>query len=596
MRDLRKLSLVLLTFLLASACVCVEAQEHTDADPLLSDEPVAVVVAQESPESSRSLSAEDQLEEIWVTVVAESKAKHIKAVNDKVFELEHLMAQFGFVNLERFATELLGFSQAALDSQDREQASFYLRKAVQLAPQSAGILLEARRLASEIGTYDGEGLLLRSAHAAITQPHIVIRGLVSFIYPLLWAISLGLLTASGLWLAVSMVRLLRGGSTYLPSLLRGYLTAPLLLAALIAPLFAGPLWCLAAWAIILSVMLPGRQWVTFVSGVVLCLWGLLIPLREHGAAWLAQHGVESMLRDAVGVYQPGDIDQLRFLTKEQPQNGVAWFALGQVLTHQGLFEEARTAFLKSQHLLDDDHYPRAALGTLNFLTGDSKAAEEVFNALEKEGFSSAALFFNHSKAKFDLLDTAASRDYFDKANELDGVTVKSLQLSEEILGFNHPSTVASFHLPLLTLLKASLHTSLRSDTQVEQRVRMLSGRVSPYEIAGAGGVLIIVFLLFSGRRRVQRGAGYYTSYRHSPILFGMIRLIPAGSLALNEKPIRCIALCSLLALLLFPLLEWPSETKALIAVVRGFELHYTFIFWFLIVACSYVGFYAYDED
>ncbi|MCO6430245.1 MAG: hypothetical protein J5J00_05240 [Deltaproteobacteria bacterium] len=589
-------------FLILLSLGRLDAQEQ-GAEPAVQAPPSASELAPaDSAESyisgyrDRYVESETEMKQLWISLLGAREERDLRKVNETAFALEEIRTQLGYDNLENYSNELLAFAQKELDSQNREGAAFYLRKALQLSPSSPMLLLHAARVADKSGGSEFNGLYLKGLLQGVRQRHTLVASSIRVIYPLMWALTLGFLAAAIMYLSSSMARIIGVASTFAPGRIRGFVAAPAVSLLLIAPLFYGPIWCMAVWSIAALLATRDKQWLTFWGGALVCLWGLVIPIREHGAAWLGDHGVDTLLRVSSGVFQPGDEESLRVMLKQNQGSGAGWLALGEVLMRSGQYEHAHQALDRASRLMPSHSEPRHLLALISFLTGRSAEAADQMKQLESEGLGSAGFYFNYSKVQFDLLDTAASRELYDRANSIDRELVQNLQLKEEKLGLANPVTLALDRVPFTAVLRSALVSKTNSESQIAARCMNLMGFKRPLYISLLGAAIMLMFITFSTKRRLSRSSSYFSEYRLPPLLYGTLRLIPAGSLALNDRPSRCFLLCAVISLLTLPLIEWPVETQNLIHLLRGFELHYTFVFWFFVLACSYLGFNSFSSE
>lgn len=529
------------------------------------------------------------IEDTWRLTVAASDRYDLKTVNSLVHELERLKLQADISALDTYALFMVSRGAEALRVGDKESAAFYARKALQLSPRSPVVLARSLPLVRQTGTASASEQLGKILNALWYHPNVSLRLLKHMIYPALLAFSAGLLVALALTFAFKIETLYRGMGRLMPPTVRGLITPFVLLAVLVAPLFAGPLWTMLAWAICTYLFVPHHRWLGFAAGTLLALWGTVIPIRESLKVWLDHPGIQSMLNVASGVFSTSDRARLQQLTSERSSDGALYYTLGQVLRRHGAYGEADEAFLRAEMLLGKQPWTAAQRGVIAFLDGKLEKSEQLFRDAESAGLASAEFFFNYSKAKFEQMDTAASQKYLLRATQLDRGLTNVLKNREDLLGAQSRLAVAEMPLPFHLMFKSALQPISSIREGYSKIAGALMPGCSPAGMLGSGAALILFF--FFARKRKSRTVPL-SSYAHllpARLLPKLLLLVPGGAWVRAGRPMWCFCIVSGCVFLGMPLVDWPAESRVVVDAFPEFIPFYLCAFALFALCACYIG-------
>ncbi len=556
-----------------------------ESEPLAQPESQAAAVME--PDQAPSLPA--VIVETWAQTQDAIEAGDLKTVNRLVADLEQLKLQADVSALDSYALVMIRQGQNALRKGDRETAAFYARKTLQLSPRSPMILALSLTLVRQTNTASTAGQIMKIVQQFWRHPNVVLRVLKHCIYPVLLACTIGVLLAMMLTFALKAESLHRGLSRTLPPGIRGLVT-PFILAALLAgPLYFGPLWTLFAWAILLYALLPQQRWLGFAAGTLLALWGTLIPIRESVRNWLEHPGVQAMLDVASGVFSSTDKARLEALSLERTNDGPLFFALGQVLRRHGEYAKADDAFLHAEALLGNQPWTAAQRAVTAYLNGKFEKSDQLFKQAEERGLSSAEFYFNYSKTKFELMDTAAARSMLTRAIQKDKELTRALEEREQLLGAQARLAVAEIQLPFYRVMKSALQPTASIRKQYNSLASVMMPGMAPPLIFASGCVILLAF--FFARRRKSRTVplSSYPNLLSVRLLRRVLMVIPGGAWVRAEQPVWCFVIFSACLLMAMPLLDWPGESGALVqAFPELVPLYIGFVSLFALCTC-YIG-------
>lgn len=537
----------------------------------------------------------EEIHLVWDETFLAARAGQEGLVSENIQKLERLRDQAGLQYLADYSNELIAQGETRYKRGDRSAAVFYLRMATRLSPGSPRVAFRSLRL---VQVTEGLGAVLQAAGAALlgitTHPELQLRFTKAALYPVLWAGTLGLYCAYILLFLFHMPQILRSIAQRLPGPVRGFGAPFATLILLIAPCLAGPVVCLAIWAVLGLVLLPERRWMGFIAGVLIASWGAVIPLTEKLGYWLVNSDVQKLLRTTGGEYGRTDLNALKRLAEQRETDGVAWYVYGQLLKQSGDFSNADAAFVKAEESLGTQSWILAERGTLAFLQRDSQSARELFEAAEKQGMNSGGFYFNRSKVFFDLLDVERSRADLMIARQKDPELVKRLQTLEEAEGLHSQRAVADITLPGYVVLQSALFPVPGLQNRIESVSGALVPGFAPVGLLGVGVVLLLCTFVVHGKG-VKRYSTYYRSYKHSFVLYAFMALLPGGIWVRSGRPGLTFMVISLVTLLLFPLLGWPPEISPVIDLVPGFAGLYASFLGLLFLTICYIAYQTSEE-
>ena len=346
----------------------------------------------------------------------------------------------------------------------------------------------------------------------------------------------------------------------------------------------------------LLIWLPERRWIVFCAGAVFALWGSLVPIKENVALWLEDQGVQSMLRVASGSYAHWDTAVLKELTQKRPDDALASYTYAQLLRREGQLEEAEQAFEHTELLLGNQPYTKAQRGMISFLKGESQTSDRHYKQALELGADSPEFYYNYSKVRFELHDTAQGREYFERALKQNPGLIQALSKQEELLGIRSPYSFAEVSLPMQFVLKSALVPNIAASIRSDQIISsLMRGMTAPWLLLAGGLLILLFFLRNKSGRRISRAQGYYSSYRTPESVKLLTKLVPGGAWILNGKVGWSFLILASFLFLAAPIVGWPREIQNLNESVPDFGAYYLVFFSIISVLSVYVGFYL-DEE
>jgi hypothetical protein len=203
------------------------------------------------------------------------------------------------------------------------------------------------------------------------------------------------------------------------------------------------------------------------------------------------------------------------------------------------------------------------------MRGNIARADELFQAAEVQGMSSAEFYYNFSKIKFEALDTAASKDYLLKADRKDSIVVELLRGREERLDEGGLKAISEMPIPFTKVLWSGLIPVGEASGSIDDVAGRIVPGVPPPAILIVGVALIIFALIRPEFKRKVRFANYYEAYRPNGIIRIIAKIIPGGSWLLLGRAGRGAVVLTVFVGLLFPLIGWPIESREIVASMPG---------------------------
>jgi len=531
------------------------------------------------------------IEQKWQQIVGAIDRKDLKEASQLIQELQSLRIKLGYSAMLEYSDFLVFRATEALDKGDTDSSTFYTRAALLLSPLAPEILFKTLRLVKA----NGLGRVTDQVFAFLKNlpGHwgLLIRGLNLTIYGVLLGISIALYIIYVLLFANNSVYILRRVARKLPHLFRGFLAPLVVIALMCLPCVFGLLWSLLCWSVLLLVFIPEKKWLVFYSGVIFVLWGSLIPIKENVGLWLKDKGIEEALRVASGSYAPWNAAVIQNLTFSRPDDAFVFYTYGQVLRREGRFAEAQDAFFKAEGLMGKQPFTRAERAMLIYLRGDAQQAATLYQEALDLGLRSPEFYFNFSKVKFELGDTAAGREYFDKAQKLNFSLADSLREKENRLGIRSPLTFGEINLPFSYVLRSALVPNAGSSDLSDKVVQSMMRAVAPPILLAIGLALFAGFFLVKANERNRaRVHDYFSRYKHSAVIGFLTRLVPGGSWVLIGRPGLALGFLSLILTLSTPVVSWPREMLVLSDTFSGIENIYTILVGILGMLLVYAGF------
>lgn len=510
----------------------------------------------------------------WRSIVDAIGRGDLSTVNSEIFELNNIKITHGLEALEGYSLYLIGIATTRLSEGNKSEAAFYFRKALNLSPNSPRVLVASLHLVGPTSEGSAIAQLWRAVSNLRFHPALVLGFIGSIIYPVLWAISFGLFLVFVLQLASNISGLLKECSSVVSPRFRGVLTPLLIGAALIAPLFLGPHWCLAVWAALILIFARSQRWLSFYVGCILVAWGALIPIKETLSQWLASSNIQTMLSVSAGYYSSLDRAELEKLIEDRPDDGVVFYVYGQLLRRLGEYDTASQSFLRSELLSDSQPWTKIQRGMVAFDQDKFNQADQLFSEAERLGANSVEFYFNYSKIKFEQLDTAASRKYLRLASSTDRLRTEELTSREEQLGESARKALAEVNLPLSIILKSALLPLAGGRRNQDYISKAIMQGLSPTDIMLVGATLILWFLFARQPRARSRYLPYYGQYKTPRLIILLFKIIPGGALILSGRSGWALVVLSFMMFMILPLIAWPADNLFILEASRRFDSLY----------------------
>lgn len=510
----------------------------------------------------------------WGVVLTYISRNAIRPAHDALLELNRMRIAHGFEALEDFSIQLLQIAEVKMTENDTETAAFLIRKALLLSPNSPRVLFESASMMKITGDGTFAGNLIAALKESLNHPGLMAGLAVHIAYPLLWSLTLGFYVILLLYLVFSVRVSVRAISGYFPMFLRGVFAPLVVFLAILAPCAAGPLWSIAVWTVLLLLAHSEKRWLSFAIGTLFVLWATIVPIRENVDHWLQDPGIQTMLNVASGYYSPGDKKQLEELVKQRPDDGVAFYMYGQLLRRLGEYELANAAMLRSEFLLGEQPWTKAARGLIQYLMGHNELAMKLMDEAENRGMSGAAFYFNRSKISFELMDTERSKEQYRIASRADAALTQVLSERERLLGDDSKKAMAEISLPLRKVLRSALVPVGSGASDIDSIIKLLMPGTNPVVMMGIGSALILWALMVGRNVKRARFISCYESFKHSHLVVCFFRCIPGGSWVLSGEPFKAVFIVSLLIFMCMPLVLWPKQGAFILDATNSYHEFY----------------------
>ncbi len=542
------------------------------------------------------------LEQVWSNVIAALQTNDTATAVDNLELLKRLRNERGYEMLEPQSLELLQRSQQALSSHHLDEAAFLVRKAVELSPTSSRVLFKSLPLLDAtgvrmpgVGSLWGQfwqGLVLLGRNRELSLKIIKIC-----LYPALWAVTLGVLLTFVLSLCCNMHVVIAKIAKHVPVSIRGFVAAPAALSLVMAPLMGGPVTCILVWTLVALLFLRSCKWLPLCGGAVVVLWGAVIPIREHLSERISNPGVQALLRVSSGQYAPRDKAELEEFSVAREGDMAAQLLLGQVLRREGLYQDALRVLKNAQMSYRlNNGWVIAQVGIVQFLLGNLDDADKLFAEAQAVGMNSVEFWFNYSKIKFALTDTAQSREFFERALSLNRELTAELRAREDSLGLYNRYTIAEMHIPWRLLVPSILAADSDRAREYDARVAQVVPGANPMILIGIGSLLVILAMLHArGEARVRRLA-FFSRYVLWKPLERALQFVPGGAWAVHERHGTCALILSVLCFLSFPFIAWPTDSAAVLICLPGIQPLYAAAVVLVALGICYVGYFLSVED
>jgi len=498
-----------------------------------------------------------QLDIAWGKASEKLAQGSLHDIHEELQVVGRLQQQGGITALVEYSNILLKEAQHRLTVEDVEAAQYLTRKALEFSPDSPSVMFNALSIVGQVGVDLPWTLGLKAVMRIPHEPILVAGILLHIIYPVMWALTLGLYAVFVLFNFFWLVELLRTVAYFFPPRIRGIAAPILTFVVLSVPIFFGPIACFIAWALFLWITDRRRVWPCLCAGVIVCLWGLAIPIRERLALWIDAPGTQALLNYSSGIVGGADRFKLAQLVRAQPNNGVAWFAYGQLLRRYGEYPRSLEA-ITTAHTLIKKPWVLAERAVVLSLMGKQDQAITDLKRAEDEGYNSAEFYFNYSKIALNDFDTAAVRDYMGRAMTTDPLLTALLKSREEALGARHPSTFADVRIPPGSALNTMWEAGFAPVTT--KAAELLPG-ASSFMLSVIGMALCLLPVFPSAKAARRRLSPYFAEYAPSSFALWLVRTIPAGGWVTSNRPIWSIISFTVLAYFAMPWIGWPAESR-----------------------------------
>lgn len=555
-------ALVLSFFVFATA---IEAQDNHDAVTDQSGQ------SQNSQPALAVLPLTKRADLAWQALLEPLAADKIELASAALNNLKELRAEYGLESFEEYSLFLIVTGLDDLRHGENARAKFRAQAALDLSPHSPRVLsggAQLFRLTGVLGSFEHAARLVS---ASIHDPLSATGMVVKAAYPILWAATLALYIAF-VFAVIADFRSIRSVlQRFFPSEFQG----PTLLVGLmlILPLPFGILWSLAIWGAMLGSLVPGRRWHAFAAGVLLVLWGSVIPIRENLTAWITDPGQAVALKVQAGDFQVEADRLLTQLSAIRPDDGIAVVARAQIALYQGDIALANALLDRAGVILTQNVSVTSMRGLLAALSGDFAKAKTFMQSALDQAAPSAELLFNYSKVQFELLDHAASRELLGRAREKDAALINLLEQRET----KYPNGVFKGYAPIRidagAILSSGLGALPSASAQADVVSRLMMN-TRPFTLVGLGCVLIVLFMVRSPKgRALPRGDAKLV-----PPLDLLALIIPGATNSSERHLAKAFLVLFMLLLAFFALIGWPAESAELARAFPGFKPLYALIF------------------
>ncbi len=580
-------------FLILAYCVAstnsVSAQTGDPAWACFSN-----VAAGETSDGQKEI---QRFETLWGSVQKAIGKNDLREVSDLLSKLQEEKIKAGYPSLNDYSFYLLGQASEALAKKDREVAAFYVRKAIELSPLSPQVLFRSLRLVQLTGVGSFSRQLVKAIKELCQNRQGLFLLFRDYVYPAMWALTIALYLVFIFIFVRNCDELLKAFARMAPAGFRGVFSPPVLLLTLCFPCLGGPLWCLLVWALVCLWCLPERRILVFLVSCCISLWASIIPVRENIALRMADIGIQTVLRVSSGQYRPDDLQRLVGAIRNRPADAVAWFSLGQVLRRQGNYSRADIALQRADTVWEESQpIVKAERGLISFLKGDSATADALFSEAEKDGFDGPEFLFNYSKIKFDLLDTEASRSYYERAVRNHKDLVDTLKMSEEALGLRDRNALGEFRLPWQVLFSAVIAPMPGSYERHRLMMSLIMPGISPAMAMVLSVILLGLFLFVSTRKETKRHSTLFPDYKIPSLLRGLIIAIPGGGWALAGQPVKALLSLVFCIFLILPFTGWPASSSVILEYLPDLNIAYICLVILVCLGFVYAGYFAAEEE
>ncbi len=510
----------------------------------------------------------------WSDGMTALQAGDYVGLSTQIRKIKSFGEEIGIIAFEDYSIDLLALAQGHQATPER--AYFLMDLAIELSPHAPRVVLKALPIMHKRG---GALAVSRGLLDILSKLHydsgFELEILKNTIYPVLWACTFGLFFTLMTLLVYGFADLLRGIAQVIPPAFRGVGTPAVAVFLLLVPIICGPLVCVLIWSLVAYAFVHPGRWPLVCTGILLFLWGSLVPIKENIGGWLEEPGIQKILLVRNGSFGRDDLQVIENLLARRRNDPLVWYTYGQLLRQRANYQKAQAAFDKAQEFSDIKGLVAAQQSVIALLLGDVKKSSEYVAAAQAAGLNSPAFLLNASKSAFANSDTELSRELHKQALTGDPELAERIQDLERRHGMQAPLAVAEMQLPFSVLV----NSALIAIPGLFERFGIVSGVLIPGATPITLAILGMVWMVIPFLRKPLKRKHYTTYYlRYQPALVVRVLLffIPGALWVCSDKAVRAFVATSIMALLFFPLVGWPGvldlvHTEAIpgLAVVYG---------------------------
>ena len=372
---------------------------------------------------SKAMNPDHSLQKRFYKAVNQIYVGNLGGASRTLESLKNFAKRQGYVNLPDFSFELLNRALRAQEAGKLQEVSYFVHHSILLSPEDPRVNIAAASFYKVLGYRKALGYAVKSVKSLAANPIVYYTVKVNA-----WIVGLvGLTLALFITAVIQMIR--NGESLYkffkgrFPRRTSCILAVLTLFVVLVAPLFAGVLATLAVWSLVLSYCVRSCRWFAFTCGAVIALWGWAIP-EISTIGFNVQQRINQVVQEINNrSFTPQGEDYIVRALERNPDDPLLLFALAELYQLKGLDAEAQKRYEEVVAKGGNKELLRVAahmnLGTIEYHNNNLKAAEAMFEDIERKGYTSFELFYNLALTKLALLDTDAHRKYFAMAQKVD---------------------------------------------------------------------------------------------------------------------------------------------------------------------------------
>ena len=534
------------------------------------------------PASGIELLVDKVFQRKFYRALALARSGNFDSAQSNLNEIKQIALEQGYSNLSEYSTELVRAAQTASASGNRDIATMLLEYASELSPTHPRVQLLVASFWDLLGPDDA----LSHVNAAFSN---------MWSYPIFrWTLTLNVMILGllGMTLALSItcvVQILRNGEQIalelgrrFPRHLRGLMGPVTLATAILAPIYLGVLGMLAVWSLALSVSSRGCRSLSWVTGLLLIVWGVAVPFIVEMGESTGDHLNGIFEEVHAGNYVPAEEDFLLDQLSKNPDDPYVLFAVAQSLHRKGLTFEAQGVYQKVTEVVKENtplHFASLLnLGVINLQDGRLKDARDLFELLERRKYKSFELFYNLALIHLALLDTAKHRMYYELAKSddkarLDRLVIGGLEEAQPLVGAP-PASIYTNRL-FSSVKSASPDRKQRDRARVESicAATMRYGSPTLFVLLGVAMVLAGGYLSFTWSRpqRKRPTMSFELAAPSEGTVSRLWSLIPAGMFLAGERPVVGSMVVALFLMLTFSALDAPVQLFPILPVAVTFQ-------------------------